>query len=571
MAFSGPTSQFTFSNNVTLNPPGVITVSGTGVNQFNGKLFIGNAGAQAGFSGGVNTTTGGALFILKTTAAGNYSDLRWDSNLGIMGNIVGTDATSNIGSPYRNSTWQVMGLKGDMWVENTDATGNLLFGTGSSGTERLRIFNNGDVFVGGNSPTDIPSSVFTLGSTTQGAIMAPIMTRTQFAAISSPATSLHAILSDSSGRLALWTGSKIVTYATTDQLGSIVPTLQQVLTSGSVLTASGSNSIDINSGTLNFLGESAASVFLGTSGSKLNGVIINSLGALQFTGGQYNNVKGSQFLIQAATVNNPITAASGTVTDYASVDLESATVSSTNTGVTYTNASTLYISAAPSAGTNSTITNQFAIRVINGNSFFGGGINLNASQFLLNGNRNWNPGSAIPGSIFSIAPVTLTDNVTAASGTVSNAYVFGISTPTLAATNSSVTTTNAFTFYVNASPAAGTNNTITNSYAAGFGGDVLFQGAARVGQFITTFVNKTANYTVQAGDYTINCTANTFNVTLLSAVGITGQIFIIKNRGGGTITVNTTSSQTIDGSATQTLTTNQSIQVQSDGANWVIE
>lgn len=69
-----------------------------------------------------------------------------------------------------------------------------------------------------NTATDDASSVLTMASTTRG-VLFPRMTLAQFTAISSPTTSLHAILTDSSGRLALWNGSKIVTYATTDMLG----------------------------------------------------------------------------------------------------------------------------------------------------------------------------------------------------------------------------------------------------------------------------------------------------------------------------------------------------------------
>lgn len=64
--------------------------------------------------------------------------------------------------------------------------------------------------------------------------------------------------------------------------------------------------------------------------------------------------------------------------------------------------------------------------------------------------------------------------------------------------------------------------------------------------------------------------AQTF--TLPTAVGITGRIYNIKKTGAsGTLTVDTTSSQTIDGSLTFANSTQYlSITVQSDGANWLI-
>lgn len=49
-----------------------------------------------------------------------------------------------------------------------------------------------------------------------------------------------------------------------------------------------------------------------------------------------------------------------------------------------------------------------------------------------------------------------------------------------------------------------------------------------------------------------------------------GQTFTVKNSGTGLITLATSSSQTIDGSATKTLYRYDSITVASDGANWIV-
>jgi hypothetical protein len=86
------------------------------------------------------------------------------------------------------------------------------------------------------------------------------------------------------------------------------------------------------------------------------------------------------------------------------------------------------------------------------------------------------------------------------------------------------------------------------------------------------YAAKTANYTLTALDFTVDCTANSFTLTLPTAVGKTGKIYNLKNSGTGVITINTTSSQTIDGAASGTITLNQydSITVQSTNANWII-
>jgi hypothetical protein len=86
----------------------------------------------------------------------------------------------------------------------------------------------------------------------------------------------------------------------------------------------------------------------------------------------------------------------------------------------------------------------------------------------------------------------------------------------------------------------------------------------------TNYQEKTANYTVNSVDNTINCTSGTFTVTLPTSVGIAGRFYNIKNSGVGVITVATTSSQTIDGVTTKTLAATKGITVQSTGANWII-
>jgi len=83
-------------------------------------------------------------------------------------------------------------------------------------------------------------------------------------------------------------------------------------------------------------------------------------------------------------------------------------------------------------------------------------------------------------------------------------------------------------------------------------------------------VNKTGAYGIATTDYIINCTANTFAVTLPTAVGITGQQFVVVNSGSGTITLNTTSSQTISGASSKSLAQWATYTVVSDGANWII-
>jgi lipocalin len=80
----------------------------------------------------------------------------------------------------------------------------------------------------------------------------------------------------------------------------------------------------------------------------------------------------------------------------------------------------------------------------------------------------------------------------------------------------------------------------------------------------------TASYNVGVNDYLIDVTGNTITVTLPTAIGINGKNYVIKNSGNGVVTVATTSEQTIDSLSSKSLKNNDSIEVISDGSNWII-
>lgn len=102
--------------------------------------------------------------------------------------------------------------------------------------------------------------------------------------------------------------------------------------------------------------------------------------------------------------------------------------------------------------------------------------------------------------------------------------------------------------------------------AAGFS----YAGAINVPPRAFATLSQVSNtYTITASDEIVECTANTFSVTLPTAVGISGRVYQIKNSGSGVITVNTTSSQTIDGALTKTLNQYDKLATVSNGTNWL--
>jgi hypothetical protein len=99
---------------------------------------------------------------------------------------------------------------------------------------------------------------------------------------------------------------------------------------------------------------------------------------------------------------------------------------------------------------------------------------------------------------------------------------------------------------------------------------IVRRGIISLGGVTFPEVAVTGTYTVSANDYLIDCTSNTFTVSLPTAVGIDGKIYIVKNSGSGTITVDPNGSQTIDGALTKTLSPGDVLQITSDGTNWKI-
>ncbi len=96
------------------------------------------------------------------------------------------------------------------------------------------------------------------------------------------------------------------------------------------------------------------------------------------------------------------------------------------------------------------------------------------------------------------------------------------------------------------------------------------------GSFSLPIAAKTAAYTLTTSDYTIvaDATSGAFAVTLPTAVGIAGRIYVIKriSAAANDVTVGTTSSQTIDVGATTYVLSSQYkvVTLQSDGTGWIV-
>tara|TARA_R110000824_G_scaffold390246_1_gene586636 strand:+ start:302 stop:1498 length:1197 start_codon:yes stop_codon:yes gene_type:complete len=82
--------------------------------------------------------------------------------------------------------------------------------------------------------------------------------------------------------------------------------------------------------------------------------------------------EGGLLHLDASTITDTTTSASGTLAEYRTVNIEAMSLAASNSSVTVTDAASVKIQGAPSAGTNVTITNPLALWVDSGDVRFDG-------------------------------------------------------------------------------------------------------------------------------------------------------------------------------------------------------
>ena len=94
-------------------------------------------------------------------------------------------------------------------------------------------------------------------------------------------------------------------------------------------------------------------------------------------------------------------------------------------------------------------------------------------------------------------------------------------------------------------------------------------GITSVSGIIFKQVTINSSYTATTEDYMIDITGGTFTVSLPTAVGQQGRLLVVKNNGGGAVTVDPYGSETIDGKPFVILGETNSVQLSSNGTEWV--
>lgn len=348
---------------------------------------------------------------------------------------------------------------------------------------------------------------------------------------------------------------------------------------GSTLTTVGNltlNNVTINSGNATF-----------TNANATNSTITNfSSGNVTITGGSENGVTYTN-----VTISSGNTTITNENVSYLNVSTNVRTQSLT--GYLYGNANTGNVTASttiPNSGlANSTIGLGNATLTLGSTTSSVGNLTLaNANitsvavtfpnSYLANSSVTLgNTTVSLGGTASSIGNLTLANvtitsgsanSVTVSNGTFSNANITSVAAtfPNSYLSNSTATLGNA-TITLGSTTSTVGNLTLNNvTINGGTISNIAIGGA------ITT---KTANYTATSSDETILGNASTGNITITlpTAVGATGKTYIVKkiDSSANVVIVATTSSQTIDGVTTRNVVSQyDSVQVQTDGANWFI-
>jgi hypothetical protein len=179
------------------------------------------------------------------------------------------------------------------------------------------------------------------------------------------------------------------------------------------------------------------------------------------------------------------------------------------------------------------------------------------------------------GTVTSVAALTLGTTGTDLSSTVANSTttpVITLQVPTASATNrGALSSADWSTFNGKLSPFG--SQTANYVYAApnGSAGTPTFRALVTADLPVAALAFATgATYSVLAANYIVKITYSGNVTTLLDATTVTGKIYYLNNASVGSITVDTTSSQTINGVLTQSVPTGSTMQVYSDGSNWWI-
>ena len=290
-------------------------------------------------------------FIVTATG----SDLNGEANLTFDGTILvndGGEINLDISSGDPHMSFQIGGSdKFTLGVDDSDSDKFKIDSGSTVGASTLvTLDSSGNTIIAGD--LTVSGDDLTMGTNTSGYVLVADGTNYNPVAISGDITLA------SNGAVAI--GSGVIVDADVNASAAIA-------VSKTALTA-GTN-ISLSTNTLN-----VDDAFLVNDGDDATTGTITSAGLIVDGNKNVTPGDGAFMHLDTATVTDTNTSGSGTAAKYTHVNIEAPTLAATNSSVTTSDAATLYINAAATAGSNQTITRNWAMWVDAGNARFDGSI-----------------------------------------------------------------------------------------------------------------------------------------------------------------------------------------------------
>lgn len=486
----------------------------------NGIYEVQASGAPTRTSDATTSTqaTGAAMFVEEGTVNGDKAF------------VCTTDGPVNFGAA---TSWSVFtstgGASGPEGSVQYNSSNNL------AGVQSL-FFNNSTTTpsfeIGADSGVAATAATLELGTDTSGSAVNAtfnLATGTGTADIKSLGTGVFTIAADQSGA-SLDLDSNTDIDLQVNSTTKVKVTLSKMdVQVGSIDNSTGALSVNSTAGNL--------SLTTTTSG------VVNIDAADQ--SGTPSETSGSLLQIAAQTFTDGTTAASGTATFQSFTTIAAPTLAATNASVTTTDAATLYIGGPPTAGTNETITNAWAIYADGTGSdvFIGGDLVVNGTLTQTLADNQFFVGNASNKAVASGATLTF-DNA-------SNTLAVGGDT-----NESGIVTI-----------ANGTGTSTLNM--GGSGGTATINGTDAALTVTTDSGTMTVSSTGDSGDVAVTAGAAT-------TAGVGGTVIVTAGTGnganaGGGITLNAGAGGATDGDGgSVTLTGGAGGATNSDGGNIVL-
>lgn len=628
-ALTLPLLQGASNSVLTNNGSGLLTWSAPSTIS-SGWTLIGNSGTNS--STNFIGTTDNQAFVVKVNNAGvarfepnstalglaattnnSINSYAMGSGAAVAYNFAGSFAIGNNSSVNNNNSYAF----GNNAVVNGISSVAIGNGASSNGTNSLAIgqsavnaYNISDGIAIGENATSNSNNSIAIGSNSV------LANKTQTNAARAMAIGVSAI-SNSTNGIAIGTSANVA-YNITEGIAigtgaTLASSLIAPIAIGNVANVNGNNGIAIGNGATvstvlngtaigsgsNITGNNStaignAAIVSGTNSTAIgyntnvtqnNAVILGDLtnNALSVgIGSQSFNTAGNRekLLVDAGTTNsvNAIVGR-GNINNYLQLNIQNQSSGS--------NASSDVVATA----NNGNETNNFVDMGINGSAYTGGIMGAANDAYLYNMGQNFliGTGTSAKSVIFMTGGTSQATNERMRIDGIGNIGIGSINPGNKLEVNTGVAGTSGLrlkqlptggVLFMNSNADVSQNNNNfyfdAINYRLGIAAGTSPNSTLSVGGSISTGITtKTASYTASTNDYTILCnnTSGSITISLPSAIGCTGRVYVIKKNSTtlNNVVIDPNSSEKIDGATSKTLTNQyESIMIQSDGTNWYI-